>query len=502
MKLGIVIRNWWRRYSTLKMLSMKEAGAMTRMRRSMPGANPSQPNPNKLNFIRRRDLGQEQKKSAKSVDAQGRRMVLHRLSNGNIPAYAAGPLKRERYVNPKMESELINFKKQVEKRFKRSAIKDYKFSLGDQVVSKKGISSNQHLLPLIHHDLSKDSDTKMATSVFGSLANSYQKYEGKLTVKLLENIISKDGLKTSRDTVCYNRNDKLIMGSLTVRENNQDLKPQYPDSQSGHITLKNKKRLYTKIQQLYSKSEHLGSSSARESTGNSKLYIKYNSKIPKLKKRKIIKDPSDVETQLSKKLGTAISSGQLPPKNINSSHASKKSQRGLELNNDSKTDFGYYKTSKKPSMEPNPSRSHLGKYKCRMNKATINYKNPNLTSVFKPKSHFTAEEFKKMTLEMKRSRKKSNSSLKYKVSNTSTDGNQKMFQKSCKLLQNYETRNYPQVFTSAQSDGGTTAKKSSRLYHTHRDGSKERKRHFKSYQLAKIKPARKASFRQLSINRN
>lgn len=39
------------------------------------------------------------------------------LRNGNIPAFACGPLKKERYINDKMEEELILFKQEVEKRF-------------------------------------------------------------------------------------------------------------------------------------------------------------------------------------------------------------------------------------------------------------------------------------------------------------------------------------------------------------------------------------------------
>lgn len=60
-------------------------------------------------FVKRREK-ERQKKTTKSVDAYSRGIALHRLSNGNIPAYAWGPLKRDRYINPKMEIELKNFK--------------------------------------------------------------------------------------------------------------------------------------------------------------------------------------------------------------------------------------------------------------------------------------------------------------------------------------------------------------------------------------------------------
>ena len=50
-----------------------------------------------------------------------------RLTNGNIPALACGPLTRPRYVNPKMELELVAFKKEVEERFARSALTSFVF---------------------------------------------------------------------------------------------------------------------------------------------------------------------------------------------------------------------------------------------------------------------------------------------------------------------------------------------------------------------------------------
>ena len=37
------------------------------------------------------------------------------------------PWNRERYINPKMELELLNFKKELDRRFKNSKIKNYKF---------------------------------------------------------------------------------------------------------------------------------------------------------------------------------------------------------------------------------------------------------------------------------------------------------------------------------------------------------------------------------------
>jgi len=36
---------------------------------------------------------------------------------GNIIALACGPLKRKRYINPKIELELVDFKNEIEEKF-------------------------------------------------------------------------------------------------------------------------------------------------------------------------------------------------------------------------------------------------------------------------------------------------------------------------------------------------------------------------------------------------
>jgi hypothetical protein len=45
-----------------------------------------------------------------------------RLPNGNIPEYACGPLKRERYVNDKIEEELVEFKQEIEEKYNKSRL--------------------------------------------------------------------------------------------------------------------------------------------------------------------------------------------------------------------------------------------------------------------------------------------------------------------------------------------------------------------------------------------
>ncbi|CAI2387707.1 unnamed protein product [Moneuplotes crassus] len=468
----------------------------------------------KLNFVRRREQEQEKKnqKSSKSVEAQGRRMVLHRLSNGNIPAYTAGPLQRERYINPKMEAELVTFKKEVDKRFKKSLLKDYKFPLKDRETQRLHEHRGGYVLPLIHQDLSKNSDTKdnkIVKNILSNLTSSCQKFD--------ENVISKEGIKTSRETVNYDRSQKPMIGSVTVREHTHEMKPRYTDSQAGSISLKNKKRLFAKIQQLYQKPGNISENTSKESmSGNNKLYITYKNKVQKpKKKRTIIKDQSDIEVQISRKLERANSSKEFVSRNNDGSRISKKSQTGSELHNESSTNFGFYKTYKNPSAEFNSSQSQLGKYKRRVNKATVNCQNPNLTSVFKSKAHLTAEEFKKLTQETRMLRKKSNSSLKYKLTKSSDTTKKLLKKKSLKLLKNYEPRNYPQIVDFNHSEEGSAVRKPSqppksrntKNFQTERKESRERKSNFRNlprnnYQLTRIKSVKRSNSRNLSSNRN
>ena len=39
------------------------------------------------------------------------------------------PLKKKRYINPKIEAELVEFKKEIEQKFEKSQIKNFKFPI-------------------------------------------------------------------------------------------------------------------------------------------------------------------------------------------------------------------------------------------------------------------------------------------------------------------------------------------------------------------------------------
>lgn len=52
-----------------------------------------------------------------------------RASSGNIIGLTNGPLTKARYVNKKIEIELVEFKKEIEEKFAKSKIKQFKFPL-------------------------------------------------------------------------------------------------------------------------------------------------------------------------------------------------------------------------------------------------------------------------------------------------------------------------------------------------------------------------------------
>ena len=48
-------------------------------------------------------------------------------------AYACGPLKKPRYINEKIEKELLDFKQEVEDKFKKSPLRNFKFPLKEEI---------------------------------------------------------------------------------------------------------------------------------------------------------------------------------------------------------------------------------------------------------------------------------------------------------------------------------------------------------------------------------
>jgi hypothetical protein len=55
-----------------------------------------------------------------------------KTSRGNIIALACGKLQRPRYINPKIETELLDFKKEIEEKFIKSKLRTFKFPLKKQ----------------------------------------------------------------------------------------------------------------------------------------------------------------------------------------------------------------------------------------------------------------------------------------------------------------------------------------------------------------------------------
>ena len=50
---------------------------------------------------------------------------------------ACGPLKRKRYINPKIELELVDFKKEIEEKFAKSPLRPF-------VMPKKSVESQEN----------------------------------------------------------------------------------------------------------------------------------------------------------------------------------------------------------------------------------------------------------------------------------------------------------------------------------------------------------------------
>ena len=54
------------------------------------------------------------------------------MSNGNIVGNTSSRKIEERYINPKIEAELLDFKKEIEEKFASSELKTFKFPLKRQ----------------------------------------------------------------------------------------------------------------------------------------------------------------------------------------------------------------------------------------------------------------------------------------------------------------------------------------------------------------------------------
>ena len=69
------------------------------------------------------------------------RKSLEPLSNGNIPEFACGPLTKPRYINPKIEKELVEFKMEINDKFWQSKI-NHSYSFPRPLLHKPRTTSN------------------------------------------------------------------------------------------------------------------------------------------------------------------------------------------------------------------------------------------------------------------------------------------------------------------------------------------------------------------------
>jgi hypothetical protein len=64
--------------------------------------------------------------------------VERRMASGNYIGFACGPLKRPRYINERIEQELVEFKQEIEDRFLESDVnKTFKFPRSKQIELKQ-----------------------------------------------------------------------------------------------------------------------------------------------------------------------------------------------------------------------------------------------------------------------------------------------------------------------------------------------------------------------------
>ena len=68
-----------------------------------------------------------------------------RAANGNYVSYACGPLRRPRYINEKIEEELVEFKKEIEEKFASSRVnKEFRYPLLCTDDNEYQINRNSH----------------------------------------------------------------------------------------------------------------------------------------------------------------------------------------------------------------------------------------------------------------------------------------------------------------------------------------------------------------------
>lgn len=72
-------------------------------------------------------------------------MVEHEQSNGCSGVYACGQLNHARYINPKLEKELVDFKIEVEGKFKASPIANFAFPRINELSKISTIISEQEI---------------------------------------------------------------------------------------------------------------------------------------------------------------------------------------------------------------------------------------------------------------------------------------------------------------------------------------------------------------------
>ena len=149
-----------------------------------------------------------------------------RASNGNIVGNTSNRKTDERYINPKIEAELLDFKKEIEEKFASSDLKTFKFPLKKQVTHTKLPNPNMRSTRYASNDVVMNEVEQNLTGDIlcvpyndnGTLGAVIFNNQGKSQVKinindLFENrdVASKPifGFNQPMVTACFTANDEI-----------------------------------------------------------------------------------------------------------------------------------------------------------------------------------------------------------------------------------------------------------------------------------------------------
>jgi len=92
-----------------------------------------------------------------------------------IYGLACGPLQKPRYINPKIEIELLDFKKEIEEKFHKSQLRSFKFPLKSKSILPETRRSS-HLREVSTDEMTSPSPAFNNHSSHASMLANQQSY--------------------------------------------------------------------------------------------------------------------------------------------------------------------------------------------------------------------------------------------------------------------------------------------------------------------------------------